>query len=79
MSSLNSEALILIISTIPVEYIEAKKKEGFESVVFVPEFLREGKAFFDNLYSSRITIGEKRLKNNIHVDGVSHTFGQAKS
>ncbi|WPC32132.1 nucleotide sugar dehydrogenase [Acinetobacter towneri] len=57
---LNSTATIIIKSTIPVGYTEQiKAKFETEQVVFAPEFLREGKALYDNLYPSRIIVGEK--------------------
>ena len=56
---LNPEATIVVKSTIPVGFIERIRKEmGASQVLFAPEFLREGKALHDNLYPSRIIIGE---------------------
>lgn len=56
-------ATIVIRSTIPVGYVDSiKKRLDTESVFFVPEFLREGSALYDNLYPSRIIVGEKSPK-----------------
>lgn len=75
VKKVNPNAIMVIKSTIPVGYTEnIQTKYNCENILFAPEFLRESKALYDNLYPSRIIVG--RPEGNERLDRAAHLFAQ---